>query len=217
MIKQPVNTWSNLGFMAVGISMAWSLSAGSFQQNPNLLTRSKFHGALFSSVVVLLGPGSMAMHASGTRLGATFDGLSMYVLAAMLVSYSARRLFGLHWMISSLMFAVVLTFQLWATRQRNIQFIPGNPGSTAFAGCILLIILLEAVNVLVRRAERAHGWAYAAVGAIGLAYVIWNMSLTGRPWCAPESFVQGHAIWHLLCAGSIYCLFRYFVSERTLC
>nr|MBA3520600.1 hypothetical protein [Hyphomicrobiales bacterium] len=30
------------------------------------------------------------------------------------------------------MFAVVLTFQLWATRQRNIQFITAAPPSGAF-------------------------------------------------------------------------------------
>ena len=32
--------------------------------------------------------------------------------------------------------------------------------------------------------------------------------------CSPESLLQGHAAWHLLCAGATVCLYGYALSER---
>ena len=65
----------------------------------------------------------------------------------------------------------------------------------AFLPCHLLIRALSSLSII-------------------LAFVIWNVSLTGCPLCDPYSVIQGHAVWHLLCAVSLYCLFRYYVSEN---
>lgn len=38
---------------------------------------------------------------------------------------------------------------------------------------------------------------------LGLGALINARSRTGRPWCRPDSLLQGHAVWHLLSAASI--------------
>ncbi len=55
-------------------------------------------------------------------------------------------------------------------------------------------------------------WIWGAVGAIVVAFVVWNLSKNGAPLCDPHSLLQGHAAWHLLCAVSAYCLYRYWNS-----
>ena len=45
---------------------------------------------------------------------------------------------------------------------------------------------------------------------------MWNLSKNGTPLCDPHSLLQGHAAWHLLCAVSAYCLYRYWASGETL-
>lgn len=57
-------------------------------------------------------------------------------------------------------------------------------------------------------------WAWAAGGSLLIAFVIWNVSKNGGPLCDPHSWIQGHAIWHLLCAVAAYCLFRLYDSEQ---
>ncbi|HVV72521.1 MAG TPA: hypothetical protein VHI52_13660, partial [Verrucomicrobiae bacterium] len=53
--------------------------------------------------------------------------------------------------------------------------------------------------------------AALSLGILLLAFSIWNLSLTRA---ASRSLLQGHAMWHLLCALSAYYLFRYYESER---
>src|SRR5579862_7263297 len=48
LIKQPANTWSNLGFVTAGLVMAWQLSRGMFSENRNSLTTGIFYGTFFS-------------------------------------------------------------------------------------------------------------------------------------------------------------------------
>ena len=64
LIKQPVNTWSNIGFVFTGLLIGWCLMRGAYSTNKNALTQSTFYSAFFASLVVCLGPGSMAMHAT---------------------------------------------------------------------------------------------------------------------------------------------------------
>jgi hypothetical protein len=214
LIKQPANTWSNLGFVAAGLAMAWSLARGRFDANRNALTRSAFTATFFSCLVVLLGPGSMAMHASGTKLGGFFDVLSMYLVDGFMVAYSARRLFRLTTVHFVLVFFDVLGTCLLADRHKGHVIYYFGLGNIAFGFFILLTVVFESFTIFVRKPRHSPGWAFASVGAIALAFFIWNMSRTGNPWCVPDSLIQGHAAWHLLDAVSVYCLFRYYVSEK---
>jgi hypothetical protein len=46
-----------------------------------------------------------------------------------------------------------------------------------------------------------------------VAFTIWNLDQHGLV-CSPQSLIQGHAVWHLLGATSLWCTFLYYRSER---
>lgn len=71
-IKQPANTFSNFGFIFSGLLIAWQLSSGRFHQNNNSFSGNIFYGTFYSCLVVLLGPGSMALHATTAKVGGFF-------------------------------------------------------------------------------------------------------------------------------------------------
>lgn len=213
LIKQPVNTWSNLAFIICGLYIGFRLSRGIYNPNKNSLTQTIFYGAFFSSLVVYLGPGSMAMHATTTAVGGFLDMLSMYLIAAFLVAYAAERFFKLTPFYFSLIFVSVVSFCVWANFQ-NVHFIFDFFGNTVFAFFVSSAILLEALNIYVRKMQHEKRWAFLSFGALLLALFIWNLWQNETALCEPYSLIQGHGIWHILNAVSLYFLFRYYVSEH---
>jgi hypothetical protein len=203
LIKQPANTWSNLGFVTAGLAMAWSLAKGTFDRNRNALTENVFNATFFSSLVVLLGPGSMAMHASGTRLGGFFDVLSMYLIDGFMVAYSAQRLFRFGTSVCADFRCAVLATCLFADKQRAGVFIfLGQCGvrrihSRRHYGSV------QYFRVQIRQTP---AWGFASFGAITLAFLSGACRARSAVVCAGV-VDSGHAIWHLLDAVSVYCLF----------
>lgn len=59
-------------------------------------------------------------------------------------------------------------------------------------------------------------WSAAALATFLLAFAVWIPSRTGGPWCDPNSLLQGHAVWHLLSACSVWMLYRHARSEHSL-
>ena len=48
------------------------------------------------------------------------------------------------------------------------------------------------------------------------AFAIWTTGKRGHAWCRPESLLQQHGLWHVLCAVSAYLLFRHYAAERAV-
>lgn len=212
-IKQPANTFSNIGFIIAGLVIAWQLSSEKFSLNQNSFTRTVFYGAFYSCLAVLLGPGSMALHATTASIGGFFDMLSMYLIAAFVLAYSMQRYFAWKPLQFTIVFSVTLAVCLWANFQ-DYEIIFSFFGNTAFAFFITLTIVFEGLNMFARKLRLNKAWGYTSVTSLLIAFVIWNLSRTGAPFCDPSSLVQGHGIWHLLCAFSVYSLFRMYVSEQ---
>src|SRR6478609_4027749 len=88
-VKQPANTWSNLGFVVAGLLVAWR--AGRPDQLGDVLPRHAGLATAYACLVVLLGPASAAMHATQAETGGQFDLLSMYLVASFAAAYALMR------------------------------------------------------------------------------------------------------------------------------
>jgi hypothetical protein len=84
LLREPVNTLGNLGFVLAGLTMLVILAADVRRPAPQV---NRFIGhshiaLLYASAAVFLGPGSMVMHGTHTRFGAWIDNVSMvaYIL-----------------------------------------------------------------------------------------------------------------------------------------
>ncbi|GAA1128904.1 ceramidase domain-containing protein [Nocardioides aquiterrae] len=198
-VKQPANTFSNLGFVAAGLAIAAQA------------TRWPLGGLAtpYACLVVLLGPASAAMHATQSSLGGRFDLLSMYLVASFAAAYALMRWVRqgrtFFWQLFLLFVAACELVGLAGDGVPVVQ----QAGNVAFA-----VLLAVAIATEVRLHRRDHGtdlrWGAAALGTILLAFAIWNA--TRSRWCDPHSLLQGHAAWHLLGAASAYLLFRLWAS-----
>jgi hypothetical protein len=208
LIKQQANTWSNLGFVAVGLLVGlWS--DRDWRSPPaasNPMTTTRLYPALYALVVALIGPGSMALHASNSWLGGKVDVLSMYLWACYPVAYRLSRRQG-----DSPRLFLSIYLGLCAT-MAVVLFLPLDQ-YYPFGALLLTIAGLE-VHAVRRGPWRSNPrWLLTALGLFVVAFSIWLPSRTGGPLCDPDSLLQGHALWHLLCAGSAGAIYLYLRSE----
>ena len=106
LLREPVNTLGNLGFVVAGLAMFRVLRRDAAAAAP---AGNRFYGhqpvaLLYAAAVVFLGPGSMVMHGSHTFFGAWIDNVSMvtYILIPWMLNVSIlgrwpqRRFFGVY-------------------------------------------------------------------------------------------------------------------------
>jgi Ceramidase len=106
LLREPVNTLANLGFVVSGLVMFTVLARDTTSGTP---WRNRFHGnqpiaLLYAGATTFLGPGSMVMHGSHTFFGAWIDNVSMvaYLLVpwvfnlAVLGRWRDRVFFGVY-------------------------------------------------------------------------------------------------------------------------
>ncbi len=88
-VLQPANTFSNVGFVAVGLLIAWH--AGVRENIGTSLSTHRYLTTAMACLVVLLGPASAAMHATQSAAGGHLDVLSMYLFASFAAAYATMR------------------------------------------------------------------------------------------------------------------------------
>ena len=201
LVKQPANTFSNAGFVVAGLMIAWHA-----RRTSALSTQMS---TAIACLVVLLGPGSAAMHATQSELGGHLDMTSMYLVSAFALAYALQRWRGTPFL--AVFIAGVAFGELAGLWHAEIPVVT-YAGNVAFG---LMLIAAIVIEVLIRRRGRIRAnpaYAITALCSMITAFVIWNVSKTWL--CDPDSLIQGHAIWHVLGAVSAYFLYRYYASER---
>jgi hypothetical protein len=215
LVKQPSNTYSNLVYMFFGLLFAWNLYKGKYVQNSNSLTRTVSMPLFFCSMVVLMGPASMAMHASESHLGQYFDLLAMYMICSLMFSNATNRLFKLNNFKFFSIFVIVLAichyFHFW----QFIIPVIGDSASVAFGFFVSTAMFMELYNKLKNSPTISFKFAVFCSLTFLLAAFIRTIGKDEHPWCNPDSLIQAHAIWHILTGVAVYFLFRYYVSENT--
>ncbi|MEO1233802.1 MAG: ceramidase domain-containing protein [Myxococcota bacterium] len=209
LIAQPINTWSSLAFVVVGLFIALRADR---KRNAGASSYRGLGGGLpmvvYAVVVSLLGPGSMFKHASLTHEGGLLDIASMYLFGTFIWSHALARTLkeGAQGMVRIF---VGLSASVFA-----IQVLI-DPPMTPFFGVLIVGFIFTEVWAWT---QRERGWTMdvrhlgAAFAIFAAALAIWVPSMTGGVWCMPDSLFQGHAAWHVLCALATGSLYRYFAS-----
>ena len=213
-VRQPVNTWSNLGFVVAGLSVAWyagdrlrlGLTMGA---HPGLATA-------YAVLVVLLGPGSMAMHATQSDLGGHLDLLSMFLVSGFALAYALMRWLGRGPAFLAAVFAVAVLAGMAVHLRGGSVPVLGHLGNAAFGAQLWVAVGLEVALVRRRAPHQDVAFGLASVLVLASAFAIWTTGTGGHPWCTPEAVLQQHGAWHLLCAVSAYLLFRHYAAERAV-
>lgn len=210
-IKQPANTLSNLGFVLAGLAIAWR--AGDRSRLGRTMGPAPGLATAYGILVVLLGPASMAMHATETALGGRLDMASMYLVAGFAAAYAASRFFRMPLRLGVALFAALVLGCEAVGESFGTVPVFMHAGNVAFAVLLLAAVAMEVALTVGGRTVTDLRLGGAALAAMLVAFAIWNVSKDAGPLCDPTSWIQGHGIWHLLGAAAAYVLFRFYAGE----
>ncbi len=208
-VAQPANAWSGLSFTLIGLFVI-----GRYRQDraedisrrhSNLMTRQRSYAVTYGVTLILIGLGTAFYHASLTFAGQFADLMGMYLFATFILLYNLararpirKRVFVAAYIISNLVLAGLLLEAPFLRRW-------------IFGGLILAALWLER-----RQATPVHADArllYAALLSLLAGFTAWLVDYT-KILCVPTSWLQGHALWHVLGAVAGTWLFFYYRSER---
>jgi hypothetical protein len=203
LILQPSDSWSAYGYVLAGFLMivlagdpAWDSAF------PRTAART------FGVTAIMVGLGSVLLHATLTLWGQFFDVLGMYLVGSFLLVRAIAR-----WQSIPDRLAIVLYLLLCATLTAVLVVEP-EVRRWLFAVVLILAILIELIFARPLRNGALLRLYLLGILAKAVAFAIWIMDQRGTL-CSPGSVVQGHAIWHLLGALSLWLSFGYYRSERT--
>ena len=59
-------------------------------------------------------------------------------------------------------------------------------------------------------------WFFVGFASFFGALLIWGTGVPDHPWCNPDSWIQAHMIWHLLCAVATLSFFNFYRKELVI-
>lgn len=226
-VKQWANTLSDLLFVVLGlffILWPFSQSGPDGMPYPNRMTTETGYTLMYGIVCIFMGPGSMLLHISMTASGGLGDGMSMYMFGGYLLAYNIVRLANIKsigWFYLMFFAAVFLSLAANIWLMQDI--------ATADKTTLIMLFLVGPAVVLLLIASFVYehdgkGWWWFGGSMLSfiLAFTVWGLSYTGRPLChegwpvfSPTShWLQGHALWHMLSAMGVFCLYKFMQREE---
>lgn len=200
-MRQTANTISSLGFVFSGALML-AYKRTSAQRLPT------GYSSVMGISCIIIGLGSAFYHASLTFIGQFLDVFGMFLLAVFMLIYTFERIWTLRLPTTMGLF---LTINILLS---GLQIAVPDTRRYVFAIVLIVALFFEAyfrrkVNLRIDVKPLRLG-----IGLMAIAYIIWILDNT-RILCFETSLLQGHAVWHLLGAVSVWFLHRYYASEKT--
>jgi hypothetical protein len=187
-VQQPVNTWSNLAYLFVG-ALAW-------RRRP-APTR-----ALFVASCAALAAGSFLFHATVTREMQWLDMVGTYAVLVAVLARGTSRAFACA--DARVALAALAAMALIAVFKWSID---------AWVALPLLLVACAVPTVAwVRAGHVSARRALAPLGLFAAAFAFRQLDVT-RVVCAPEGWLQGHALWHVGTAASLAAAFACFGED----
>ncbi|MBC7504310.1 MAG: ceramidase domain-containing protein [Sandarakinorhabdus sp.] len=199
LMLQPANSWSSFGFVLMGFWIMLGAAPGR--------ALGRLPAIWFGFTAVVIGVGSVLLHATLTLWGQFADVLGMYLLGAFTLTWAVMRWRGLTPAVAIAFYIAV------AGGLIGLLWLVPDTRRWAFAVLLVVAIAVEWWLARPRRVAVRGGWLLAGLGANALAFGMWILDQT-RLVCAPDSLLQGHAVWHLLGAVAVACSLVYYAGER---
>ncbi len=189
-LRQPFNTFSSFGYLFVGV---YVLALPKLKSN-----KQKFHKIMkliFGLSLVITGLGSAFYHMSLTFVGQTTDVAGMYLIAVLIILYALFRdknisisQFVGYYLGANLILLIPLI--LSPELRRNL-----------FAGLIIIGLLLDYF-----RDKKDKKLLLASASVLAFGFIFWLLDSL-KLFFNPNSWLQGHVIWHY--CGALACLILY--------
>jgi hypothetical protein len=214
LIRQPVNTWTNLAFILAGaltllVAISDLAAPSAKREDTNLMRSQWLYPAIYAYAAALIGLGSMFYHGTMIFYAQVADILGMYLLSTFMALYNLSRAFklkGSTFFVSyvgiNITLGVIST--LWPVSRRPI-----------FIGILALILLSELLARKMISSQMSTKMLVAAFASLVIGCTAWILDVNGI-FCNPDSWMQMHSLWHTGMAGAIWFLYLYYRSEQPM-
>jgi hypothetical protein len=190
-LAQPVNAISSLVFVLFGIIVVVSAVSQSGTERVNRF--------IVGTLMIATGVGSVLFHGpQGPGSHFLHDATILLTMAAIATMNIAGLLYWTEkrvWLI------------LGATGVGVTAVLAVWPASTNVVAAVALIVLIGQDVALHRSGSIRTRWWIAAIVAMAVALLFFVAGRTGSPFCDSASFLQGHALWHILAATALWAYF----------
>ena len=229
-IAQPVNTISNLVFNLVAIFISWCADTKTFP-NPtwyltrmNLLTQSKWFSLSFGPVITNIGYSSAFMHAGWNDWADKLDSLSILLMFLWLELFSLCKfsLMIVGWTEDRIRIAerfhagafIIIGVTIYIAD--FMQAFTVNNLFEIFGLVLVLEVTVQFVSDFCKKNERMTNVSLGLLAALffGGGFAIQIATQSGSKFCNPESFFQGHALWHICAGTGVMFLYFFFLSDN---
>ena len=202
-VRQPANTWSNLGFVAVGLVLV-------FQG-----LRKRSDSDLLSGLCILfMGSCSLLAHASNIDLFGFLDVASILVYLAFLVAALLQRAqrSGASFFLSHRLFTVRFFFERWLSLSLflvTFYFLLPRSGMFLLGGIGVPLLITELIFVWKNKPNLTLNHLFSGIAFMAAGMISLLLDAT-KTVCEPTNHVfQLHALWHLFAAAGVFFLTVY--------
>ena len=69
-------------------------------------------------------------------------------------------------------------------------------------------------NIQSTTTKKYTPWFFLGFASFFGALLIWGTGVPDHPWCNPDSLLQAHMVWHLMCSIATLCFFNLYRTEQ---
>jgi len=217
-VRQPINTWTNLPFLFMGLLLIRKAREDSQNKNRyNLMLSFPIYTYIYGFSCLYLFLGSTFFHASLVASAQQIDMSGVYALALFPIFYNLNKIYNINYFkitkkttkravkgFISLFLICLIVFSLLKWRLDTFIVIPS----------MLLMILLTSLY-LEYRVPNSTNKTLILVSTLAIAIGIGFYALdVKKVFCNSNSLFQPHAIWHLFAATATFACYLYLRSEN---
>ena len=199
---QPANSWSSFGYVLVGLFLI-------FEARGRAMATAFPVGAAitFGVGAITVGIGSVLLHATLTLWGQFADVLGMYLLGGFQLVYALAKVMNLKRGTAVALYVAVCAALV------AVLIVEPEVRRWLFFVVLITALIIEIAFARPKRDGVILRFLLLGILAKAVAFTFWTLDQK-LILCAPNSLMQGHAIWHLLGAVALFMTSRYYRSER---
>lgn len=215
--REPINTWTNLPFIFLATVFALTgLRDLRYYSRVNMMAYLPVYSFLFAVGSLYMFIGSSLFHASLTTLGEQMDLSAVFFLTLLPFIYNAHKAYNIQrygnpvrtTKRAIVLFLAILLFMFFMLTVFKWQI------ETLYMVPILIFLTATGIGHMILKHPGKSDTRYLAIsGVLMLLGIVFFTFDRHKIACDGDSLIQFHALWHLLCAASVYTLYLYLRSE----
>jgi hypothetical protein len=204
-IRQPANALSSLTIVVPGliilhgmVNLRSQTSSNYERRNDSPFSENTLETFLFAVSAIMVGMGAFYAHGSMMVIGAHFDRISMAAWILIPLSYALIRAFGLN----RLSYLVI-----WGSSSVICTWAMGTLEKFGVTDLYYILIPIWVSLEIIAHLRNGFGINRNTIFGAGLfllAFGVRSLGEKGDTTCIPESLLQWHALWHIICAFVIW-------------